>query len=77
MRNLGSVSERWLQDIGVIDVDGLRALGSVEAYLRIRAAEPRAGLNLLYALEGAILDVDWRELPLALKRDLKAQVRGL
>jgi DNA transformation protein len=32
----------------------------VAAYARVRAVEPRASLNLLWALEGALTGLDWR-----------------
>jgi DNA transformation protein len=38
----------------------LKRLGSVQAYLRVKAAGQNASLNLLWALEGALTGQDWR-----------------
>ena len=75
LRGLGGVSERWLESVGIRDEDDLRALGAVEAFARVRlAAAPHASLNLLYALQAALLDVDWRSLPPELKRTLREEL---
>jgi hypothetical protein len=53
----------------------LRALGAVEAFARVGlAAAPNASLNLLYALQAALLDVDWRMLSPEIKRSLRQQL---
>ena len=74
MRNLGPVSRRWLEDIGVRTIDDLRRLGPVEAYVAVKQREAGASLNLLYALEAAVRGVDWRELSEAEKAELRGQV---
>ena len=78
LRGLGVVSERWLTSVGINDEDDLRALGAGEAFARVRlAAAPNASLHLLYALQAALLDVDWRSLSPELKRALRKQLLGL
>ena len=72
LRNLGPVSLGWLREIGICSVADLEGTGAVEAYCRVRARGHNASLNLLYALEGALMDVDWRELPAEVKADLKS-----
>jgi DNA transformation protein len=47
-------------------------VGSVEAYQRVVQAGGHASLNLLWALEGALLDLDWRQLPEDRKEELRA-----
>ncbi|MFN9250267.1 MAG: TfoX/Sxy family DNA transformation protein [Brevundimonas sp.] len=75
LKGLGVVSVRWLGSVGIADEGDLRALGSVEAYARVRmAAAPGASLNLLYALEAALREVDWRSLPPELRASLAAKV---
>jgi len=75
LKGLGFVSVRWLKSVGIADEGDLRALGSVEAYARVRlAAAPDAILNLLYALEAALRNTDWRALPPELRASLTAQV---
>lgn len=72
LRNLGPVSRGWLAEIGVVDRAGLEAMGVVEAYLRVEERHPRkVSLVLLWALWGAVHDVDWRDVSDATKAELK------
>jgi DNA transformation protein len=75
LRNLGPVSERWLAEIGIADLDDLRRVGVVEAYLRVRDLWDGASLNLLYALEGAVEDISWQEVSAERKRQLRDEIR--
>jgi DNA transformation protein and related proteins len=59
--NLGPKSEAVLRRVGVRTLGQLRELGSVHVYCRAKALEPTVSLNLLWALEGAILGVPWQE----------------
>jgi hypothetical protein len=61
LRNLGAASARMLADAGIASVARLRKLGTVEAWRRVRTVHPRASLNLLWALEGALTDRDWQD----------------
>ena len=58
---LGPVSKRMLAASGIKSVETLRRLGSVEAYRRVRSHHPRASLNLLWALEGALTGRPWED----------------
>ena len=51
LRNLGPKSAAWLRQVGLRTRDDLAATGPVEAYMRVRRAGFRPGLNLLYAIE--------------------------
>ena len=62
LRNLGPASERLLATVGIVTADDLARVGSVEAYCRVREVHAHASRNLLWALEGALLDLDWRHL---------------
>ena len=75
MRNLGPRSVEWLAEVGVTTPAHLEEVGSIGAYLRVRERQPRVSLNLLFALEGALLDVHWAKLPADLKRRLQGAVR--
>lgn len=74
LRNLGPRSRAWLGEVGIETGDDLRRVGSVGAYLRVREAGLSASLNLLYALEAALMDIDWRDLPADLKAELRESV---
>lgn len=70
LRNLGPASERMLEMAGITTPEKLDELGSVEAYRRVVEAGDHPSLNLLWALEGALLGLDWRELPERRKQEL-------
>jgi DNA transformation protein len=75
LRNLGPVSRGWLAEVGVTELADLEAVGSVEAYRRVRDRYGRrATLNLLYTLGGALLDLRWDQLPADRRRQLRAEV---
>jgi DNA transformation protein len=61
--------------VGIQTEADLEALGAVEAYRRVKAAFPgRVSLNLLWGLQGALLDLPWNELPPEMKEKLKREV---
>ncbi|MBL4599259.1 MAG: TfoX/Sxy family protein [Rhizobiaceae bacterium] len=75
MRNLGAASARMLAEIGVHDEDDLRELGAVTAYTRVKFQLPgNASILLLYAMEAALRDCDWRTLDEKTKAELKSQI---
>jgi DNA transformation protein and related proteins len=58
---LGPKSQAMLAAAGITSVAQLRALGAVQAYLRVRqAGGSNASLNLLWGLEAALTGEDWR-----------------
>lgn len=69
--NIGTVVEQQLEQAGIHTPEELRAVGSREAWLRIKAIDPSACYNRLCALEGAIRGVRWHDLPSGVKADLK------
>ena len=61
--------------MGIQTVEDLEEIGVVEAYIRTKDAFPdQVSLNLLYGLQAAMLDMDWRQIPESIKRDLREQV---
>lgn len=50
-----------LAQTGIVSEKQLRALGSVSAFLAVKRAGYSPSLNLLWALEGALSDRDWKE----------------
>lgn len=77
LKNIGSKTEPWLREVGVQGYDDLEQLGSVEVYKRLKARYPeKITLNALYAMEAALWDLHWLELPKEVKEDLERQVAG-
>ena len=63
LRNIGPKSAAWLRQVGLRTREELEALGAVAAFMRVKRAGFKPSLNLLYALEGALLDCHWQEVP--------------
>lgn len=71
MRNLGPRCAEWLAEIGIHDENDLRSLGAAVAYRElILRGIVRPHRMLLYALGGALLDIDCTKLPRDIKRAL-------
>ncbi|MCY1271986.1 hypothetical protein D9M68_353970 [compost metagenome] len=77
LKNLGKTSAQWLHAVGIHSATDLRRLGAVDAYRAVQARGFRASKVLLYAIEGALLDVHWNELPPARKEALNGQLDAL
>ncbi|MCA9230484.1 MAG: TfoX/Sxy family protein [Planctomycetales bacterium] len=77
LRNLGPVSTQWLAEVGVFSRADLERVGSVAAYAMVRRRQQGASLNLLWALEAARLDCDWRELTQEVKNQLRQELNEL
>ncbi len=60
LRNLGPQSQAMLAQAGITSEADLKRLGAVMAYARTKAVCPKASLNLLWALEGALSGRDWK-----------------
>ena len=76
LRNLGPRTQQQLRAVGIETVAALRRIGPVEAYLRLKAREPRrVTLVMLYALYGALTGTHWNALPEEVKARLKAEVQ--
>ena len=63
MRNIGPKSAAWLRQVGLRTLEDLTAVGTVEAFMRVKRAGFKPSLNLLYALEGALMDCHWLDVP--------------
>jgi hypothetical protein len=71
LRGLGPKSAAWLAAAGIDSVADLEAQGAVAAYLAVRRAGFEPSLNLLWALQGAIMDIHWTDVPASIKAQLK------
>jgi DNA transformation protein len=77
VKNIGPKSRQWLASVGVHTLDDVVNLGVVETYRRVKAAYPeKVSLNLHYALQAALLDLPWNELPPDIKEELKQQAEN-
>jgi len=91
LRNLGPACERDLNAVGIYTLEDIEEHGVEGTFLkmmqgrRLRAKIQKKGggkcfnAAYLYALYGAVHDIDWREIPEAKRRQFKkltAQLRG-
>lgn len=70
LKNLGKTSVRWLHAVGIHRREQLVEKGPVNVYQAVRARGFRANRVLLYALQGALMDIHWSELDPNLKSEL-------
>jgi DNA transformation protein len=59
--NLGPKSARMLRSAGIHTLAVLKRLGAVKAYVKVRAIDKSASLNLLWALEAALTGRAWQD----------------
>ncbi|HET6603331.1 MAG TPA: TfoX/Sxy family protein [Xanthomonadaceae bacterium] len=77
IRNVGPKSAAWLRQVGVRSLQDLREAGPVAVYLKVKRAGFRPSLNLLYAMEGALLDCHWQDVPDARRSELVLAVDAI
>jgi len=70
LRNIGPKSAAWLRQVGLRTREDLEAAGAVDAFVKVRRAGFKPSLNLLYSLEGALIDCHWQEVPEARRLQL-------
>ena len=76
LRNIGPKSAAWLRQVGLRSLQDLQDAGPVGAYLKVRRAGFKPSLNLLYALEGALQDCHWQEVPETRRQALVADAEA-
>lgn len=74
LRNIGPKSAAWLRQVGLRSAQDLVAVGAVQAFLKVKRAGFKPSLNLLYALEGALLDCHWHDVPEPRRQQLLAEL---
>lgn len=77
LKNLGPKSRSWLNAIGVHDRADLQAVGPVAVYTILKQQGYPVTLNLLYAMQAALLNIHWTALPQNVKTQLKNSVAPL
>jgi len=75
LRNLGPASAGWLAAIGVHTLADLERIGAAAACRILKGHGYRVSVNLAYAIEGALTDMDWRRLPARTRDQLAVAVR--
>ena len=70
IRNVGPKSAAWLRQVGVRTIEDLTREGAVDTFLKVKRAGFRPSLNLLYSMEGALVDCHWTDLSAERKQQL-------
>lgn len=77
MKGLGSVSEAWLNEIGIYTHADLESVGPVQAFIRLtNTRDIPVSLNLLYAMVGALENVHWADIAKTEKTRLLFELDG-
>lgn len=78
MRNLGPAVEKDLAAVGIKTAQQVIDLGAEDTFVKMLLGRKKIGRSAkccnalyLYAIYGAIHDIDWRELPEKLKAEFK------
>jgi DNA transformation protein and related proteins len=72
LKNLGPTTARDLAEVGVATFAQLQQVGPIDAWHRLNELRPKQySLVGLYALAGALLDKEWKDLP----PDYRTQLR--
>ena len=71
MRNIGKEMAKKLESIGIDSSEKLTQSGSRQAFLKLKQAYTNVCLVHLYALEGAVRDVEFNSLSKETKMELK------
>ena len=69
--NIGATLECKLIEAGIDSPQMLAEIGSTQAFLRLSINNKAACYNMLCALEGAIQEIRWHQLPPSKKQELK------
>jgi DNA transformation protein and related proteins len=77
MRNLGKKSHAMLAAAGITSEKQLRECGAAAAFLAVKKAGAKPSLNLLWAIEGALTDCDWKDIAKTERLSLLTQVESM
>lgn len=67
---LGPKSSTWLNEIGIYTRDDLITTAPVTIMVRLERVGKSPGLNMLYALVGAVEGIHWQEIARTRKAEL-------
>ncbi len=71
MINIGKEMAKKLDSVGICSAEELIQSGSEQAFVKLKAEYPNVCLVHLYALEGAVCNMEFNSLPENRKRELK------
>lgn len=75
LKNIGENSADWLLAIDIKSIAQIEELGAVEVYKRLRARFP-VSRNMLWALQGALMDLPYNQLPPETRQALLEELKS-
>lgn len=75
LRSLSPTSACWLREARILTISDLKRFGPVAAYRLVKRQQPKASLNLLWALAAGVADNDWRQLSDEQKQRLISELK--
>ncbi len=76
LKNIGPQSAKWLAAVGIVTKKDLEDIGAVNAFRLMRSNGYNVTPVMLYALQGALMDLHWNRLPGKLKDEIRARARA-
>lgn len=77
LRNFGPKSVAWLAEAGITTRAELARAGAIEACRRMLRAGHPVTVTMAYAIEAALMNCDWRALPLEFRKQLRLEFHAL
>jgi DNA transformation protein len=74
LKNIGPKSEKWLNKIDIYTKKDIAKLGPVNIYNILKVQDYPVSKLLVYALQGAIMDLHWNDLPKRVKVQLDKEI---
>ena len=75
LRNLGESSEKMLNEIDVYSLNDIKELGPIIICQILKSHGHNVSPIMAYALQGAIMDLHWNEIPKDIKENLKEEFK--
>ena len=78
LKNLGPKSAEQIVAVGIDGPDEIHELGTAEVFRRVKSRFPDStSFNLLWALQGALMEVHSHDVPDEIKQEILAEVGSL
>lgn len=77
MHNLWPISIKWLAEVGIYTLEDLKKCNLIQTYTILKEQNPKVNLNLLWAMYGAVHNIDWKSIDAYTKYELKIQISSL
>ncbi len=76
LKNIGKSSAKMLNEIGVFTRNDISRYGPVKIFHILKINGYPVSMLMVYALQGAIMNLHWNSLPEKLKKELREEVEN-